>query len=106
MLEIQWKNTQAQVNLCIGKGVAVRTHSSQSSLRFIIILIPKNAGQTANKCLFTLRSLRKESYSQAELDYLSQSLVIPNLTYGLSVYGRAFDCTVFPGLISQAEIHI
>lgn len=25
--------------------------------------------------------------TQTELDYLSQSLVIPNLTYGLSVYG-------------------
>ena len=41
----------------------------------------------ANKCLFILRSLRKEGYTQAELDYLFQSLVIPNLTYGLSVYG-------------------
>ena len=95
-----------QVNFCLGKGVAVRTHSSQSSLRLIIILTPKNAGQTANKCLFTLRLLRKESYSQAELDYLSQSLVVPNLTYSLSVYGRAYDCTVFPGLMSQAEINI
>ena len=34
-----------------------------------------------------LRSLRKEGYIQAELDYLFQCLVIPNLTYGLSVYG-------------------
>ena len=41
----------------------------------------------ANKCLFILRSLRKGGYSQAELDYLFQSLVIPNLTHGLSVYG-------------------
>ena len=30
-----------------------------------------------------LRSLRKEGYTQAEIDYLFQSLVIANLTYGL-----------------------
>ena len=41
----------------------------------------------ANKCLFILRSLRKEGYSQAEIDYLFQSLFTLNLTYGLSVYG-------------------
>ena len=41
----------------------------------------------ANKCLFILRSLRKEGYTRSELDYLFQSLVIPNLTFGLSVYG-------------------
>ena len=40
----------------------------------------------ANKCLFILRSLRKEGYTQTELDQLFQSLVIPNLIYGLSVY--------------------
>ena len=34
-----------------------------------------------------LRSLRKEGYTQAEFDNLFQCLVIPNLTYGLSVYG-------------------
>ena len=41
----------------------------------------------ANKRLFILRSLRKEGYSQAEIDYLFQSVVTLNLTYGLSVYG-------------------
>ena len=30
-----------------------------------------------------LRSLRKKGYTQAEIDYLFQSLVIANLTYGL-----------------------
>ena len=34
------------------------------------------------KCLFIL----KGGYTQAELNQLFQSLVIPNLTYGLSVY--------------------
>ena len=41
---------------------------------------------------FLLIALRKEGYTQSELDYL-QNLVIPNLTYGLSVYGA-----VNPGL--------
>ena len=41
----------------------------------------------ANKCLFILRSLRKEGYSQAELDHLFSSIVLPGITYGLPVYG-------------------
>ena len=40
----------------------------------------------ANKCLFILRSLRKEGYSQAELDHLFSSIVLPSITYGLPVY--------------------
>ena len=34
-------------------------------------------------------SLRKEGYSQNEIDYLFQALVMPNITYGLSVYGAS-----------------
>ena len=41
----------------------------------------------ANKCLFVLRSLRKEGFSQVEVDRLFSALVLPNFTYGLSVYG-------------------
>ena len=41
----------------------------------------------ANKCLFILRSLHKEGYSQAELDHLFSSIVLPSVTYGLPVYG-------------------
>ena len=40
----------------------------------------------SNKFLFILRS-RRVCLRQAELDYLFQSLIIPNLSYGLSVYG-------------------
>ena len=40
----------------------------------------------ANKCLFVLRSLRKEGFSQVEVDHLFSALVLPNFTYGLSVY--------------------
>ena len=40
----------------------------------------------ANKRLHVLRSLRREQYSQVEIDYLFKSLVLPNFTYCLSVY--------------------
>ena len=43
----------------------------------------------ANKWLFILRSLRKEDYSQAELDHLFSSIVLPSITYGLPVYGAS-----------------
>ena len=43
----------------------------------------------ANKCLFILRSLRKEGYSQVELDHLFSSIVLPSITYGLPVYGAS-----------------
>ena len=36
----------------------------------------------AKKCLHVLRTLRKEQYSQAEIDYLFTSLVLPNFIYG------------------------
>ena len=38
----------------------------------------------ANKCLFILRSLRKEGYSQAELDHLFSSIVLFSSPYGVS----------------------
>ena len=41
----------------------------------------------ANKYLFVLRSLRKEGFSQGEVDHLFNALVLPNFTYGLPVYG-------------------
>ena len=43
----------------------------------------------ANKCLFILRALRKEGYSQAELDHLFSSIALPSITYGLPVYGAS-----------------
>ena len=36
-----------------------------------------------------LRVCRKERYSQTEIDYLFYSIVFPNITYGLSVYGAS-----------------
>ena len=43
----------------------------------------------ANRCLHLLRSLRKEQYSQVEIDHLFKSLVLSNFTYCLSVYGAS-----------------
>ena len=41
----------------------------------------------ANKCLFVLKSLRKEGFSQGEVDHLFSALVLPNFTDRLLVYG-------------------
>ena len=46
----------------------------------------KNKLIKANRCLYVLRSLRKEGYKQAEIDFLFDTLVLPNFTYALSVY--------------------
>ena len=43
----------------------------------------------ANKCLYVIRCLRKEGCSQAEVDHLFSSIVLPNVTYALSVYGAS-----------------
>ena len=43
----------------------------------------------ANKCFFVIRCLRKEGGSQAEVDHLISSIVLPNITYALSVYGAS-----------------
>ena len=43
----------------------------------------------ANRCLHVLRSLRKEQYSQVEIDHLFKSLILPNFTYYLSAYGAS-----------------
>ena len=61
----------------------------------------------ADKCLFILRSLPKEGYTQAELDYLFQSLVIPNgyqSTVLLMQSLRLYSVSWTSG--SQVEIHI
>ena len=43
----------------------------------------------ANKCLNVLRTLRKELFSQKEIDHLFKTLVFPILTCGLTVYGAS-----------------
>ena len=39
------------------------------------------------KCLSVLKSSRKEGFGQSEVDRLFSTLVLPNSTYGMSVYG-------------------
>ena len=43
----------------------------------------------ANKCLYIIRSLRKEGYTQEEIDHLFDMIVLPKLLYGLSVYAAS-----------------
>jgi hypothetical protein len=43
----------------------------------------------ANKCLYVIRTLRAEGYSQCEIDYLFKTIVISTITFGLSVYGSS-----------------
>ena len=43
----------------------------------------------ANKRLHVLRTLRKEQYSEAEIDHLFTVLVLPNFIYGSPVYGAS-----------------
>ncbi|XP_068723856.1 uncharacterized protein [Montipora capricornis] len=43
----------------------------------------------ANKSLFILGSLRKEGMSQEEIDHPFNAIVLPNFSYGLSVYGAS-----------------
>ena len=57
---------------------------------------------SANKCLFVLRSLRKEGFSQGEVDHLFSALVLPNFTYGLPVYGTVdSDLTVIQNFLDR-----
>ena len=57
----------------------------------------------ANKCLHVLRTLRKEHYSQAEIDHLFISIVLPNFSYALSVYGASeSDLTVIQNFLTDA----
>ena len=56
----------------------------------------------ANKCLIVLRSLRKEGFSQGEVDHLFSALVLPNFTYGLPVYGAVdSDLTVIQNVLDR-----
>ena len=45
-------------------------------------------GLKTNKCLHILRTLRKVQYDQNEIDLVFKTIVLPNLTYGLSVGER------------------
>ena len=59
----------------------------QEDIRFTIHVHKKL--KKANGCLFIIRSLRKEGYRQEEIHHLFITLVPPNITYALSVYGAS-----------------
>ena len=58
-----------------------------ASPRFTVDI--KNKLLEANKCLFVIRSLKKEGYCQDDIDHLFNVIVLPKLTYGLSVYAAS-----------------
>ena len=43
----------------------------------------------ANKCLYILRSLRKDGYTQVDIDHLFKAIILPKITYALPVYGAS-----------------
>ena len=43
----------------------------------------------ANKCLYVIRCLRNEGCGQVKVDHLFSSIVLPNITYALSVCGAS-----------------
>jgi len=45
--------------------------------------------ENSTNSLHVLRTLRREGYNQSEIDYLFSSIVLPNISYGLAVYGAA-----------------
>ena len=50
-----------------------------------------------------LRSLRKEGFSQGEVDHLFSALVLPNFTYGLPLYGAVdSDLTVIQNFLDSS----
>ena len=59
----------------------------QSDTRFNIHV--KNKLTKANKSLHVLRALRREGCNKKEIVYLFNSIVLPNISYGLAVYGAA-----------------
>ena len=59
----------------------------QSDTRFNIHV--KNKLTKANKSLHVLGALRREGYNQKEIVYLFNSIVLPNMSYGLAVYRAA-----------------
>ena len=43
----------------------------------------------ASKCLYILRSLRRDWYTQEEIDHLFKAIGLPKITYALPVYGAS-----------------
>ena len=69
----------------------------------------KNKLVKANQCLYVLKSVRKEGYKQAEIDFLFDTLVLPKFRYSLSVNGasavRLHSSTLFSRSLFEKEFY-
>ena len=73
----------------------------QSNCRYNLHV--KSKLSKANKCLFILRSLRKEGMCQEGVDRFFNTVVLPNFTYGLSVYGASdSDLTAIQSFLDRS----
>ena len=61
------------------------TFQSDSRVNYHI----KDTLSAVNKALYIIRSLRKEGYDQNEVDHLFSAIVMPKLSYALTVYGAS-----------------
>jgi hypothetical protein len=64
----------------------------------------KNILNSINKSLFVIRTLRKEGFSQAEVDHLFIAIVLPKIRNGLSVYGASKpELTTIQNLLADVQ---
>ena len=91
-----WAVTQANAKtVCLKKGVTPNFPPlcgiEQSDSLTLLGVTLQNASkflshvkgklQEANKCLYILRSLRKDGYTQVEIDHVFKAIVLPKITY-------------------------
>ena len=74
------------------------------SSSFSVFSQENDAFPASKHILHVLRTLRKEHYSQAEIDQLFISVVLPNFSYALSVYGASeSDLTVIQNFLDRCH---
>ena len=92
-----WAVTQANAknSVCLKKGVTPNFPplcgiEQSDSLTLLGVTLQnackffshvKGKLQEANKCLYILRSLRKDGYTQVEIDHVFKAIVLPKITY-------------------------
>ena len=69
---VAYKDIQQSVSLTL-LGVTLQNDCKFSSH-------VKGKLREANKCLYILRSLRKDGYTQVEIDHLFKAIVLPKIT--------------------------
>ena len=92
-----WAVTQANAknSVCLKKGVTPNFPplcgiEQSDSLTLLGVTLQnvnkflshvKGKLQEANKCLYILRSLRNDGYTQVEIDHVFKAIVLPKITY-------------------------